>query len=149
MPSTGLSSCLKSWYLIAGTGATTFTTAARNLFAEANFSTRSTAGANIGYNTTNNQITFSHVGTRFIEVIFVGGGGATTFSQTITISFILSGIAVKTMRVFSTASGSIPRQVASQGIYAVTSGSTLQINYSGGTNCYITNGSSVLVRFIS
>lgn len=148
MPATGLSSCLKSWYLIAGTGATTLTTAARNLFAEGNFATRSSGGSGFTFNASS-QIVCQNAGTRYIEVIFVGGGGASTISQTITISLLIGGVTVNTVRVFSTGTLSIPRQAFMHHIASVTNGTTIQINYSGGTNCYITNGSSVLVRFIS
>lgn len=145
---TNLSRCLKNFYMISGTGTTTLTTAARNLFAEANFATRTTAGSYIGYNTGTNQITFSHVGTRYVEVIFAGAVGAGTASQTITLTLLNSGATVNTAQTFSTGTASNPRQVSLSGIFSVTSASTVQINYAGGTNCYVGNGSSVIVRFV-
>jgi len=149
MTSTTLSSCLKCFYMIAGTGATTVTTAARNLFAEANFATRSSAGSYIGYNTTNNQITFSHTGTRYIEVLFVGAGGANTTGQSTTVSFVLSGVTQKSISVYSTGTVGVPKEICMTDIYAVTSSSTFQINYSGGTNSYVGGGSVVIVTFIN
>ena len=134
--------------MISGTATTTVTTAARNLFAETNFATRSNAGSYIGYNTGTNQITFSHTGTRYVEVIFTGSVGATTASQTITLTLLNSGATVNTSQIFSGSTASQPRQVSLYGIFSVTSASTVQINYSGGTNCYVGNGSSVIVRFI-
>lgn len=145
---TKLSECLKNFYMISGTALTTSTTAARNLFAEANFATRTSAGSYIGYNTGTNQITFSHIGTRYIEVIFTGSVGASTISQTITLTFLINGATVNTTNTFSTGSPGQPRQVSFSGIFSVTSASTVQINYSGGTNCWVGNGSSVIVRFI-
>ena len=147
---TSLSTCLKNFFMISGTARTSTTTAARNLFAEGGFATRSSAGSYIGYNTGTNQITFSHTGSRFIEVIFTGCVGASgTASQVITLTLLINGSTVNTIQTFSSAAiNGIYRQVSLYGIYSVTSASSVQINYSGGIGCFVGYGSSVIVRFI-
>ena len=147
---TSLSTCLKNFFMISGTGTTTPTTAARNLFAESVFATRSSAGSYIGYNTVTNTIVFSHTGSRFIEVIFTGTVGASGIaSQVITLTLLINGSIVNTIQTYSgQLTFGYSRQVSLYGIYSVTSASTVQINYSGGTNCSVREGSSVIVRFI-
>lgn len=148
--STTLSSCLKSYYRIFGTAATTVTSGvARNLFAEANFAQRNSQGTNITYDTVNNQIVFGNTGTRYFEVLFVGGIGASTGSQNGTVSIVIDGVTQKLARGFSTGNTNVARQLTLYGIFACTNGTTLQINYVGGTNVYVIGGSSVIVRFIS
>ena len=146
--STTLSSCLKSYFRIFGTGSTTTTTAARNLFAEANFAQRTSLGTNITYNAVNNQIVFGNTGTRYFEVLFMGAVSTTSASQSVTVSIVVGGVTQKSMTTFVSSANS-SRQVALYGVYSCTNGTTLQINYAGGTNVYVASGSSVIVRFIS
>ena len=148
--STTLSSCLKSYFRIFGTAATTATSGvARNLFAEANFAQRTSQGTNITYDGTNNQIVFGNTGTRYFEVLFVGGLLSSSTNQTGTISIVVGGVTQKSIQVFTTSGTSVPRQTTLYGVYSCTNGTTLQINYVGGTNVSVAAGSSVIVRFIS
>ncbi len=147
--STTLSSCLKSYFRIFGTGSTTVTSATvRNLFAEANFAQRSSQGTNITYNATNNQIVFGNTGTRYFEVLFMGAVSTTSTNQNVTLSIVVDGVTQKSILTF-VVTANTSRQVALYGVYSCTNGTTLQINYVGGTNVYVASGSSVIVRFIS
>ncbi len=145
--STTLSSCLKSYFRIFGTGSTTATSAtARNLFAEANFAQRTSQGTNITFSS--NQIVFGNTGTRYFEVLFMGAVSTTSTNQNATLSIVVDGVTQKSILTFI-AGANTSRQVALYGVYSCTNGTTLQINYSGGTSVYVATGSSVIVRFIS